>query len=98
MGVQSCLPDGLTRETRHYFLVKCLRGTMFIASIDFLFVEPVDAFSHVKACDMLFELLDNKVKYIGNTNVVQVITNNHSSYVTAGKNLDIFLFDYSLKI
>lgn len=49
-----------------------------IVSIDSLFVEPREAFSHMKAGDRLFELLDSMVEHIGDTNVVQVIPNNHS--------------------
>ena len=55
-------------------LVNSSRGTMFIKSID--------ASSMVKTGEKLFELLDSWVEEVGEVNVVQVITDNASNYVT----------------
>ncbi|KAK4271022.1 hypothetical protein QN277_019778 [Acacia crassicarpa] len=50
-----------------------------------MFVKSVDASSYVKSGPKLFELLDNFVEEIGEKNVVQVVTDNGSNYVLAGK-------------
>jgi hypothetical protein len=48
----------------------------------------VDAFDRVKDAKLLFELLDEVVMEVGVANVVQVITDNASNYVLAGKMLE----------
>ncbi|RVW61548.1 hypothetical protein CK203_066203 [Vitis vinifera] len=55
------------------FLVNCSKGTMFMQSID--------ASSMIKTGEKMFELLDKWVEQVGEENVIQVITDNHSSYV-----------------
>jgi len=62
------------------FLVHSGAGTMFIKSID--------AYKFVKTGEKIFELLDAIVEEIGKENVVQVITDNGSNYVLAGKFLE----------
>ncbi|KAL4372634.1 hypothetical protein AHAS_Ahas05G0001400 [Arachis hypogaea] len=59
------------------FLVNSRAGTMFLKSID--------ASDYVKTGEKLFELLDDVVEEIGEHNVVQVVTDNGSNYVLAGK-------------
>ncbi|XP_015932601.1 uncharacterized protein LOC107458900 [Arachis duranensis] len=59
------------------FLVNSPAGTMFLKSID--------ASDYVKTGEKLFELLDDVVEEIGEHNVVQVVTDNGSNYVLAGK-------------
>ena len=57
------------------FLVNCSKGIMFMQSID--------ASLMIKTGRRMFELLDKQVKQVGRENVIQVITDNHSSYVIA---------------
>ncbi|XP_020979180.1 uncharacterized protein LOC110271879 [Arachis ipaensis] len=59
------------------FLVNSPAGTMFLKSID--------ASDYVKTGEKMFELLDGIVEEIGEQNVVQVVTDNGSNYVLAGK-------------
>jgi len=62
------------------FLVSCPQGTLFLRS--------VDASYRIKDANMLFELLDEVVMEVGVENVVQLITDNASNYVLAGKMLE----------
>ena len=62
------------------FLIACPKGTMFLKS--------VDASDQVKDAQLLFRLLDEVVEEVGVQNVVQVITDNASNYVAAGKLLE----------
>lgn len=62
------------------FLVFCPQGTMFLKS--------VDASDKVKDGHLLFQLLDEVVEEVGVANVVQIITDNASNYVLAGKLLE----------
>ena len=48
----------------------------------------VDASDKVKDATLLFELLDEIIQEVGEKNVVQVITDNASNYVLAGKMLE----------
>jgi hypothetical protein len=59
------------------FLVNNPHGTVFLRTID--------ASNAVKTGDMLFKLLDAVVEEVGEKNVVQIITDNASNYVLAGK-------------
>ncbi|CAL0316902.1 unnamed protein product [Lupinus luteus] len=63
------------------FLVNSTAGTMFIKS--------VDGSDFVKTGDKIFELLDAVVEEVGEENVMQIITNNGSNYVLAGKMLEM---------
>jgi len=71
--------DGKNRTIIN-FLVSCPQGTMFLKS--------VDASDKVKDATLLFELLDNVIQEVGEQHVVQVITDNASNYVLAGKMLE----------
>jgi hypothetical protein len=79
----SIMSDGWTdgkNRTIINFLVSCPQGTMFLKS--------VDASDKVKDANLLFHLLDEIVVIVGVENVVQVITDNASNYVLAGKMLE----------
>ena len=58
------------------FLVNCSKGTMFM--------ESINASSMIKTGEKMFELLDKWVDQVGEENVVQVITDSHSSYKMTG--------------
>ncbi|KAL5191644.1 hypothetical protein HKD37_04G010891 [Glycine soja] len=62
------------------FLINSQAGTMFLKS--------VDCSDFVKTSEKLFELLDAIVEEVGEENVVQVVTDNGSNYVLAGKLLE----------
>ncbi|XP_020207003.1 uncharacterized protein LOC109815825 isoform X2 [Cajanus cajan] len=76
----SIMSDGWTdRKSRTLinFLVNSSMGTMFVKS--------VDASEYTKTGEKVFELLNSFVEEIGEKNVVQVVTDNGSNYVMAGK-------------
>ncbi|XP_025632703.1 uncharacterized protein [Arachis hypogaea] len=50
-----------------------------------MFLKSIDAFDYAKTGEKLFELLDDVVEKIGEHNVIQVVTDNGSNYVLAGK-------------
>nr|CAN67667.1 hypothetical protein VITISV_041109 [Vitis vinifera] len=80
----SIMSDGWTdrkERTLVNFLVNCSKGTMFMQSID--------ASSMIKTGEKMFELLDKWVEQVGEENVIQVITDNHSSYMMAGRLLEL---------
>uniref|UniRef100_A0A0R0I4P9 BED-type domain-containing protein n=1 Tax=Glycine max TaxID=3847 RepID=A0A0R0I4P9_SOYBN len=62
------------------FLVNSQAGTMFFKS--------VDGFDFVKIGEKLFELLDAIMEKVGEENVVQVVIDNGSNYVSASKLLE----------
>ena len=75
----SIMSDGWTDRkgiTLVNFLVNCSKGIMFMKSIN--------ASSMVKTGEKMFELLDEWVDQVGEENIVQVITDSHSSYKMAG--------------
>ena len=53
-----------------------------------MFLRSVDASDKVNDANLLFQLLDEIIQAVGEDNVVQVITDNASSYVLAGKMLE----------
>ena len=57
-----------------------------------MFIESIDVSSYKKTGERMFQLLDSMVEKIGEDKVVQVITDNNSSYVMAGKKLYIELY------
>eukprot|EP00253_Pinus_taeda_P006458 PITA_06458 len=74
--------DGWTDQkggTLINFLVSCPKGTMFIKS--------VDASAQIKDARTLCNLLDVFILEVGVENVVQVITDNATNYVVAGRML-----------
>ncbi|GFY97541.1 hAT dimerization domain-containing protein [Actinidia rufa] len=79
----SIMADGWTDgkgRTLINFLVNCPKGSMFI--------ESIDASSYSKDGQKLFELLDKYVELIGEANVVQIVTDNASANILAGKFLE----------
>ncbi|CAI8585541.1 unnamed protein product [Vicia faba] len=50
-----------------------------------MFVKSVDAFDYANTGEKLAELLDTFIEEIGEINVAQLITDNGSNYVAAGK-------------
>ena len=76
----SIMSDGWTDrcgKTIINFLVNCSKGGMFL--------ESIDASSYSKTGDKLFSLLSKIIDKVGERNVVQVITDNGSNFVAAGK-------------
>ncbi|CAM8979646.1 unnamed protein product [Rhodiola kirilowii] len=69
--------DSVVNKDIVNFLVNSPKGSMFVKSMD---VSEI-----VKDATLLFQLLDNMVEEIGETNVIQVVTDNASNYVKAGK-------------
>ena len=70
----SIMSDGWTDRkgrTLVNFLVNYSKGTMFM--------ESIHASSMIKTGEKMFELLDKWVDQVGGENVVQVITDSHSS-------------------
>ncbi|CAH1433740.1 unnamed protein product [Lactuca virosa] len=61
-------------------MVNSPKGSMFVKSVD---VSDVS-----KDADLLFHVLDKMVEEVGEKNVVQVVTDNASAYVRAGKMLE----------
>ena len=62
-----------------------------------MFVQSIDAPSMIKTGEKMFELFDKWVEQVGEENVIQVITNNHSSYVMAGNKYYFWTFYLFLK-
>jgi hypothetical protein len=76
----SIMADGWTDtkgRTLINFLVNSPAGTMFVKS--------VDASAYMKTGQKVYELLDSFVEEVGEKNVVQLVTDNGSNYVLAGK-------------
>jgi hypothetical protein len=76
----SIMADGWTDtkgRTLINFLVNSSAGTMFVKS--------VDASAYMKTGQKVYELLDSFVEEVGEKNVVQLVTDNGSNYVLAGK-------------
>jgi len=69
--------DSVVQKDIVNFLVNSPRGSMFVKSMD---VSEV-----VKDSILLYKLLDDMVEEVGEKNVIQVVTDNASNYVKAGK-------------
>lgn len=69
--------DEIAKKDIINFLVNSPKGSVFIKS--------VDASHTVKSGNLLFKLLDDMVEQIGEANVIQVVTDNASNYVAAGR-------------
>ena len=83
--------DGWTdkkRRTLLNFLVNCPKGTMF--------VESIDASSHSKNAEKMFQLIDKFVERIGEVNVVQIVTDSAAANVLAS--LRIFFLEKKLLV
>ncbi|CAH1453556.1 unnamed protein product [Lactuca virosa] len=72
--------DSVVQKDIINFLVNSPRGSVFKKSMD---VSEVS-----KDANLLFGVLDDIVKEVGEVNVIQVITDNASAYVKAGKLLE----------
>ena len=57
-------------------------------------MQSIDASSMIKTKEKMFELLDKWVEQVGEKNVIQVIIDNHSSYVVMTGNKYYFLNFY----
>ena len=66
------------------FLVNSSKGSIFIRSMN---VSEV-----IKDANLLFKVLNDMVEEVGEENVVQVVTDNASNYVKAGKKLRALIF------
>ena len=60
-------------------------------------MQSIDASSMIKTGEKMFELLDKWVEQVGEENVTQVITDNHSSYVMASNKYYFLNFYLLLK-
>ena len=50
-----------------------------------MFLKSIDASSHVKNAKFLCEPIEEVIREVGEENVVQVVTENATNYVAAGK-------------
>jgi hypothetical protein len=50
-----------------------------------MFFKSIDASDKVKDANLLFQLLDEIVMSVGEANIVQIISDNASNYILAGK-------------
>ncbi|KAL4558328.1 hypothetical protein LXL04_036526 [Taraxacum kok-saghyz] len=73
--------DSVVQKDLINFLVNSPKGSVFVKSMD---VSEVS-----KDANLLFGVLDAMVEEVGEANVVQVITDNASNYVKAGKLLEV---------
>ena len=86
------MSDGWTNRKERIlvnFLVNCSKGTVVMQSID--------VSSMIKMRKKMFELLDKWVEQVGEENVIQVIKDNHSSYVMIGNKYYFLNFYLLLK-
>lgn len=67
---------------------RCLINFLVNSTVGTMFVKSIDGSKFVKTGEKLFELLDALVEEIGEEKVVQVIIDNGSNYVLAGKMLE----------
>ncbi|KAG4907026.1 hypothetical protein JHK84_055550 [Glycine max] len=67
---------------------RCIINFFINSQVGTMFLKSVDGSDFVKTYEKLFELLDAIVEEVGEENVVQVVTDNGSNYVLAGKLLE----------
>ena len=67
---------------------RCIINFFVNSQAGIMFLKSVDGSDFVKIGEKLFELLDAIVEEVGEENVVQVVTDNGSNYVLAGKLLE----------
>ncbi|KAL4586691.1 hypothetical protein LXL04_011333 [Taraxacum kok-saghyz] len=72
--------DSVVQKDIINFMVNSPKGSVFVRS--------VDASNVSKDADLLFRVLDQMVEAVGEENVVQVVTDNASAYVKAGRLLE----------
>ncbi|KAL0844369.1 hypothetical protein Bca101_017615 [Brassica carinata] len=77
--------DSVVQKDIINFLVNSPKGSVFLKSVD---VSEV-----VKDANLLFNMLDNVVDEVEESNVVQVVTDNASNYIKAAHCLDLMLED-----
>jgi len=73
------MSDGWTDKKRRSicnFLVNSPKGTTFLYSLDTLDIS--------KTTDKVFKMLDDVVEYVGEENVIQVVTDNAANFKAAG--------------
>ncbi|XP_020203984.2 uncharacterized protein LOC109789440 [Cajanus cajan] len=78
----SIMSDGWTDKKRRSicnFLINSPKGTVFLYSLDTSDIS--------KTADKVFKMLDDVVNYVGEENVVQVVTDNAANYKAAGEML-----------
>ena len=68
---------GPTKLSIINFIVYCKGSTIFVKS--------VDAFDNIKDNKYIYSLLKDVIKEVGKANVVQIVSNNGSAFVNAGK-------------
>lgn len=68
--------DSVVQKGIINFLVNSPKGSVFLKSVD---VSEV-----VKDANLLFNMLDQVVDEVGESNIVQVVTDNASNYIKAG--------------
>ena len=74
------MSDGWTDKKRRSicnFLVNSPKGTVFLYSLDTSDIS--------KIADKVFKMLDDVVEFVGEENVVQVITDNAANFKAAGE-------------
>jgi len=72
------MSDGWTDKKRRFicnFLVNSPKGTIFLYSLDTSDIS--------KTCDKVFKMLDDVVEYVGEVNIVQVVTDNAANFKAA---------------
>jgi len=57
-----------------------------------VFIRSMDISEIIKDVNLLFKVLDDMVEEVREENVVQVVTDNASNYVKAGKKLIVHFF------
>ena len=73
------MSDGWTDKKRRSicnFLVNSPKGTVFLYSLDTSNIS--------KTADKVFKMLDDVVEYVGEVNIVQVVTDNAANFKAAG--------------
>jgi hypothetical protein len=71
------------------FLVNSPAGTMFAKS--------VDASAYMKTGQKVYEMLDSFVEEVAESNVMQLVADNGSNYVLAGKHHYLLILIYIFK-
>jgi len=69
----------IKRRTIINFLVNNPKGTVFLKSMDTSTIS--------KIAEIVFKMMDNNVKEVGEDNIVQVVTNDAANYKVVGQML-----------
>jgi hypothetical protein len=54
-----------------------------------MFLKSMDALDKVKTTQSIFEMMEDVVQDVGEENVVQIIPNNATNYIVAGRHFEI---------